>query len=64
MSERLTAATNLGMDHSETESHGESFTELHSGKQVAAAVGITDELTGDEYVALREAYQRGRSDYW
>ena len=64
MTDQSGAAHSLGMDHSEAESHGEPFTPFYSGREVARALGITEELTGDEYVALRESYNSGRADYW
>jgi hypothetical protein len=55
----LERATDLGADHAEDSHHGRAVQRLHSGRQVAAALGITEELTSDLYVSLREAYNYG-----
>ena len=52
------------MDHAEDEHHGEKGVRLYSGRQVADALGIEEQLTGNEYVALREAYASGWSSFW
>lgn len=57
-------ATNLGMDHAEDEHHGKRTRRLYSGRQVADALGVKDQLTGDQYVALRDAYGSGWSSFW
>ena len=57
-------AWNLGGDFSESENGGKPGIRLYSGRDVAAALGITDELEGEDYVALLGAYEAGRSDYW
>lgn len=57
-------AINLGMDHAENEHHGAKGVRLYSGRQVADALGVEDQLTGSEYAALREAYANGWSSFW
>ncbi len=57
-------AASLGMDHAEDEHQGAKGVRLYSGRQVADALGIEEQLTGNEYVALREAYASGWSSFW
>lgn len=54
----------LGQDHAEDEHNGEAHKKLYAGRQIAAVLGLTDDLSGDEYVALRESYQQGWSSFW
>ena len=56
-------AADLGADHAELEHNG-GKARLHSGKQVAdALLGSGHQLTGDEYVALRDSYFGGWSSF-
>ncbi|MFJ4225654.1 hypothetical protein [Microbacterium sp. NPDC089695] len=57
-------ATNLGMDHAEDEHNGTRGARLYSGRQIADALGVTEQLTGARYVALRDAYGSGWSSFW
>ena len=58
------AAADLGMDHAEATNNGEAVPKIYSGRQVALALGISEDLTGAEYLALRDAYQGGQSSYF
>ncbi len=37
---------------------------LYSGRQVADAVGVSDQLSGADYVALRDTHGSGWSLFW
>ncbi|MBW9093086.1 hypothetical protein JNB62_05275 [Microbacterium jejuense] len=57
-------ARTLGGDHAEAQQMGKLHHRLYSGRDVARALGVVDQLDGDQYVALREAYDDGWSFFW
>ncbi len=59
----VTQAITLGQDHAEDDHHGVEATRLYAGRQVAAVLNISEELSGDQYVRLREAYEDGWSSW-
>lgn len=63
-SDLVMRAQNLGMDHAEDQHHGKLTQRLYSGRDVARVLGVTEELSGEQYVALREAYSSGWSMFW
>lgn len=59
----LQRARDLGADHAEADHHGWLHRRLHSGKEVAAALGESAPLDPDQFVALREEYAYGWSTW-
>lgn len=62
--EMVRRAADLGGDHAEDEHHGKKNLRLYSGRDVARALDLPDDLDGETYVALREAYSNGWSSFW
>jgi hypothetical protein len=60
----LQAARDLDANYEQASSDGQPVVRLYSCREVARALGLVDELTGDECVALLEAYERGCSTNW
>ncbi|MEO2132745.1 hypothetical protein [Microbacterium sp.] len=58
----LQQAATLGMDHAESDHRGDRGVRLHSGRDVAAALGI-DDAGPDLLVALRESYASGWTNW-
>jgi len=56
-------AAALGQDHAEESRTDKVSPRLHSGRQVAAALGLDIE-PGEDLVRLRDAYSLGWSSYW
>lgn len=50
----------LGMDHAELDHLGKLHHRLHSGREIAAVLGLTD-LDGEQLVGLRDSYNHGWS---
>ena len=59
----ISRAHALGMDHAEKDHNGRLHHRLYAGKEVARALGVSDSLEGDQYVALRESYEGGWSAF-
>lgn len=53
-------AYELGMDHAENDHLDKLHHRLHSGREVAAVLGITG-LDGEQLVDLRDSYNHGWS---
>ncbi|HKT57902.1 MAG TPA: hypothetical protein VJR25_14150 [Microbacterium sp.] len=64
LDEMIRRAAALGADHAEAEHAGSSVSRLYSGRDIAQVLGLPSGLDGDTLVALREAYDGGRLDYW
>ncbi|WP_431795654.1 hypothetical protein [Microbacterium enclense] len=55
-------AYDLGMDHADEDHAGKPDVRLHSGREIARALGFTA-TTGEQLVELREAYNDGWRDW-
>jgi len=55
-------AYELGMDHAEHDHLGKLHHRLHSGREIAAVMGLTG-LDGEQLVDLRDAYTAGWRDW-
>ncbi|SIS19750.1 hypothetical protein [Microbacterium sp. RURRCA19A] len=55
-------AYDLGMDHADDDHAGAPNVRLHTGRDIARALGFTA-TTGEHLVGLREAYNDGWRDW-
>lgn len=53
-------AYELGMDHAEHDHLGKLHHRLHSGRKIAAVLGLTD-LDGEQLIDLCDSYNHGWS---